>query len=245
VDLGAATGFSVLAGSGITVAGAVNSTTISGDIGTFPTSSITGLGNVVLNGTNQAGDSVTQGAKIDLQAAYNIAAGYSANTTYNPIFDLGSLTLTSGVYRDTSSFGITGALTLNANGNPNAVWIFQAGSTLTTATGSQVILEGGAKASNVYWQIGSSATIGSGSSFVGGILSDQSITLDSGATVDGRLLALNGAVTLDYSDVELPVTNEIGGGGGASVPDSGTTLCFLGSGLAALFFFGGRRIIRA
>jgi hypothetical protein len=244
VDLGAASGFSILAGSGITVAGAVNSTTISGDIGTFPTTSITGLGNVVLNGTNQAGGSATQNAKTDLLNAFNDAAGFSANVSYSPIFDLGGKTLMPGVYNDPSSFGITGTLTLNGNGNPDAVWIFQAASTLTTASSSHVILEDGAQASNVFWEIGSSATIGTDTNFVGSILSDQSITLDTGASVDGRLLALNGAVTLDNNLVTLPIAKE-NGGGGTSVPDSGSTILLLGSGLVATLIFRGRSFFGA
>src|SRR6185369_13168139 len=127
IPLLSATSFAVLAGAGITVAGAVNSTTITGDIGTFPTPSITGLGNVVLNGVNHAGDAVTQTAKNDLVTAYNDAAGRPPTTTYNPIFDLGGQTLPPGVYRDPTSFGITGTLTLDAGGDQNAVWIFQAG----------------------------------------------------------------------------------------------------------------------
>src|ERR1039457_4898948 len=167
--LGSADSFAVLAGSGITVAGAVNSTTITGDIGTFPTPSITGLGNVVLTGVNHADDAVTQNAKNDLLVAYNDAAGRSATTSYGPIFDLGGLTLTPGVYKDPSSFAITGTLTLDAGGDTNAVWIFQAGSTLITATSSVVHLINGAQPCNVFWQVGTSATIGTSSTFVGNI----------------------------------------------------------------------------
>jgi hypothetical protein len=193
VDLGSAAPFAVLAGTGITIAGA---TTIAGDIGSFPTASITGFENVTLYGTNHAGDAVTQAAKIDLLAAYTDAAGRTATTTYGPIFDLGGLTLQSGVYKDPSSFGLTGTLTLDAMGDPNAVWIFQAGSTLTTASDSMVNLIGGAQASNIIWQVGSSATLGTGTDFAGIILASESITMNTGAVTDGRLYALNGAVTL-------------------------------------------------
>ena len=134
IALGSASSFEVIAGAGITVAGAVNSTTITGDIGTYPTLSITGLGNVVLTGVNHAGDSVTQSAKTSLVTAYGTAAGATPTTTYPPIKDLGGLTLPPGVYNDPSSFAITGLLQLDAAGDPNAVWIFQAGSTLTAAT---------------------------------------------------------------------------------------------------------------
>jgi hypothetical protein len=210
VDLGSATSFAVLAGSGITFAGAVNTTTINGDIGTYPTPSITGLGNVVLNGVNHAGDGVTQGAKTDLHTAYLDAAGRTPTTTYGPIFDLGGLTLTPGVYNDSSSFGITGNLTLDAAGDPSAVWIFQAGSSLTTASSSRVYLINGALACRVFWQVGSSATIGSYSDFVGTILADTSITVGSYATVDGRVLAENGAVTFEgYNTVTASLCDNV------------------------------------
>ena len=193
VDLGTASDFSVLAGAGITNSGA---TTINGNVGTFPTTTITGFGPVILNGVNHAGDSVTQNAKIDLLTAYNDAAGRSATTTYAPIFDLVGLTLTPGVYKDSSSFSLSGSLKLDALGNPNAVWIFQAGSTLITAAGSNISLLGGAQAANVFWQVGSSATLGTASTVEGNILAFTDISLNTGATVNGRLLALSGAVTL-------------------------------------------------
>jgi uncharacterized protein YhjY with autotransporter beta-barrel domain len=201
VNLGTAGDFAVLGGAGITVAGAVNTTTITGDIGTFPTTSITGLGNVVLNGVNHAGDTVTQIAQSDLVTAYNDAAGRSASTTFAPAFDLGGLTLVSGVYNDPSSFAITGVLTLDAQGNADAVWIFQAGSTLVTASNSSVSIVNGGQACHVFWQVGSSATLGTNSNFSGNVLALTSITANTGATVIGRLLARNGAVTLDTNTI--------------------------------------------
>jgi hypothetical protein len=120
VNLGSAGSFGVLAGAGITVTGP---TTITGDIGTFPTSSITGFGNVTLTGTDHAGDVVTQNAQNDLSTAYNDALGRTATITYAPVTDLGGLTLAPGVYNDPSSIAITGTLTLDALGDPNAVWI--------------------------------------------------------------------------------------------------------------------------
>ncbi len=219
VNLGVASNFGVLAGSGITVAGAINSTSITGDIGSHPTPSITGLENVILDGVNHAGDAVTQQAKIDLAIAYADAAGRTPTTTYSPIFELGGSTLGSGVYKNPSSFSITTNLTLDAGGDPDAVWIFQMGSTLTTGPGSNVILTGGAKASNIFWQVGSSATLGTGSTLAGSILAQESITLTTGADLSGRALALTGAVTMDNNIVV--------------VPEAGSTLLF-GAGLLTL-----------
>jgi hypothetical protein len=211
VDLGNASGFAVLAGSGITVAGAVNTTTITGDIGTYPTLSITGLGNVVLNGANQTANAgLMLNSQNDLTTAFNAAAGLSATLTYAPIYDLGGQTLTSGVYNDPTSFGLTGVLTLDAQGDPNAVFIIQAGSSLTTASDSSVLLVNGAQACHVFWVVGSSATLGTGTEFVGTIMASASITADTGATVDGRLLAENGAVTLDGNTIARPVSNNVG-----------------------------------
>lgn len=198
VGLGTASAFAVLAGSGITNTGP---TTITGDVGTFPTPSVTGFGSVTLHGTNHAGDAVTQQAKTDLTAAYNTAAG-STPTTAVPT-ELGGRTLTPGVYGG-PTLGITGTLTLDTLGDPNAVFIFKAGSTLITATNSSVIVAGGATACNVYWQVGSSATLGTGSRLVGTILAATSITATTGATVQGRVLAQDGAVTLDTNTITRP-----------------------------------------
>jgi len=239
VHLGTASSFAVLAGSGITVAGAVNSTTITGDIGTSPTPSITGLGNVVLNGVNQAGNAVTAQAKIDLGAAYTDSATRAYNTTYALGYDFVGQTLTAGVYNDAKSFFLSGTLTLDAQGNPDAVWIFQAGSTLITASDSRVVLIGGAQACHVFWQVGSSATLGTDTDFMGNILALTSITLDTGATMDGRALALNGAVTLDNNSITTPICNSITG-----VPDGGSTLAMLGLGLGGLLTLRQRRVVR-
>ena len=147
---------------------------------------------------NHADDAVTQSAKSDLVTAYDEAAGRLAGMTFPPIYNLGDLTLSPGVYADSSSFGITGILTLDAGGDPSAVWVFQAGSTLTTAPGSKVLLTGGAQPGNVFWQVGSSATLGTGSLFAGTILALDDITLTTGAVVDGRVLARNGAEWRGY-----------------------------------------------
>lgn len=204
VDLGGATHFAVLAGSGITIAGAINTTTITGDIGSFATTSIMGLENMVHYGVNHAGDGVTQQGKLDLGLAFVDAAGRSPNMTFPPIAELGGLTLGSGVYSGSSSFTITETLTLDAGGDPDAVWIFQSGSTLITAPGSNVVLIGSAKASNVFWQVGSSATLGTNSHFEGSILASESISLNTGASLNGRALAMVGAVTFDNNVIQVP-----------------------------------------
>lgn len=203
VDLRSAVDFAILAGSGITIAGPVNSSSITGDIGSFPTPTITGLENLVLNGTNHAGDAVTQQAKTDLGLAYGDAVSRPATTTYADGVVL-SDTLISGVYSGTGSLAINGILTLDALGDSNAVWIIKAGSTLTTASDSMVNLINGAKAENVFWQVGSSATLGTGTQFAGTIMAFQSITLTTGVSLDGRALALNGAVTIDQLRMAIP-----------------------------------------
>jgi hypothetical protein len=202
VPLGAAGSFGVLAGAGITNTGP---TTITGDVGTFPTTTVTGSASMTINGTNHAGDGVTQQAKTDLVTAYNNAA---AQGPTNPIVaDLGGQSLPPGVYNSASSIGLTGALTLNAGGDPNAVFVFQAGSALTTASASSVVLTNGAQACNVFWEIGSSATLGTGSSFRGTVIALQSITVTTGVSIDGRVLARNGAVTLDTDTISRSACN--------------------------------------
>jgi hypothetical protein len=200
--------FAILAGAGITNTGA---TTVSGDIGSYPTLTQTGIDAgadaVTLTGDNHFGDSVTQLAKTDLVTAYNDAVGRTPTITYDPAKNLGGLTLAPGVYKDPISFAVTGTLTLDAMNNPNAVWIFQSGSTLVTAAGapgnpgSVISLINGAQGCNVFWQVGSSATINPYSDFVGNILAMQSISLKTGASVKGRVLARNGAVTLDTNTI--------------------------------------------
>jgi len=200
VGLGTATSFSVLAGAGITNTG---STTIGGDVGTFPTPAESGFGSVTLaGGTNHDGDAVTQGAKDDLVTGYNTAAGATPSKAVNT--ELGGKTFTPGVY-NAGTLAITGTMTLNTQGNPNAVFIFKAASTLVTASASQVVVIGSTNACNVFWQIGSSATLGTGSHLVGSVLALTSITATTGATIAGRLLARNGAVTLDTNTITTPV----------------------------------------
>jgi hypothetical protein len=196
VPLGTAESFVVLAGAGITNTGP---TTLNGDLGTFPTTTVSGSSSLTITGTNHGGDAVTQGAKTALVNAYNVAAGQGPTS---PIAaDLGGRTLLPGVYNSASSIGLTGALTLDAGGDPNAVFVFQAGSALTTASASLVNLVNGAQSCNVFWQVGSSATLGTGSNFRGTILALTDITVTTGATVEGRVLARNGAVTLDTNTI--------------------------------------------
>lgn len=206
VDLGKAHGFAVLAGAGITNAG---TSTVRGDVGSYPTGTITGFAAcpaadcVNLDGTNHVGDPVTKRAEHDLVAAYNDAAGRTPDTLGT---ELGGTTVTPGVYSSGSgTFEITGTLKLDAKGNPNAVFIFQMASTLTTATGSRVILRHGARACNVFWQVGSSATLGTSSSFRGSVLAFSSVTVTDGVKVIGRVLARNGAVTLDTNTIKRPL----------------------------------------
>jgi type VI secretion system secreted protein VgrG len=196
VQLGTAGSFAVLAGSGISNTGP---TTVNGDLGTFPTTTVDGAASITVTGTNHGGDAVTQGAKSDLVTAYNTAAGEGPTT---PIAaDLAGQTLTAGVYNSASSIGLSGALTLNGGGDPNAVFVFQAGSSLITASGSSVNLINGAQSCNVFWQVGSSATLGTGSTFRGTILALTSITVTTAVTIDGRVLARNGAITLDTDTI--------------------------------------------
>jgi hypothetical protein len=204
VDLASAANFAVLAGSGITIAAPVHSTFITGDIGSFPTTSITGLGNLVLDGTNHGGDGITQQAKTDLNTAYTEASGRAVDVIFPAIHDIGGQIFTSGIYQAPSSLAVTGLLTLDALGDPNAIWIFLISSTLTTASSSAVELVNGAKSGHVYWLVGTSATIGTGSDFKGTILAQQSITVTTNAMISGRALALHGAVTMDNNGVIVP-----------------------------------------
>jgi hypothetical protein len=200
IPLGSAANFAVLAGATVTSTGL---TVITGDLGLSPGTAVTGFPPGIVNGALHTGDATAAIAKTDLLTAIN-----TANALTLPILiagDLGGRTLVPGLYKSTSSLAVTGALTLDAQGDPNAVWVFQIASTLTTLTGSQIILTGGAQASNVFWVIGSSATLGTTSVFKGTIMAYASITITTGATVDGRALAEVGAVTLDSNIITKPL----------------------------------------
>jgi len=217
VGLGTADSYAVLGGSGVTNTGP---SVINGNLGTSPTPSVTGFGgapNGTVNGTIHQADAAAGSAKDDLTTAYNNAAGQGPATAHAT--ELGGSNLTPGVYNSQDgTFGITGALTLNAQGNPNAVFIFKAASTLISASASSINLVNGAQACNVFWKVGSSATLGTSSKFVGNILALQSISLNNDVTVAGRLLARNGAVTLINDTVNRArcATGTGGGGGGGT-----------------------------
>lgn len=199
VGLGTATSFAVLAASTVTNTGP---TVVSGDVGVSPGTAVTGFPpGTVTNGTIHRAGPVALQAQSDLTTAYNDAAGRTPDVTVTA--DLGGQVLGPGVYRG-ATLGLTGDLTLDAQGDAGAVFIFQAGSTLTTAPDSSVILVNGADACNVFWQIGSSATLDTDTTFVGTIMAQASITARTRATIAGRLLARTGAVTLDTNSVTRP-----------------------------------------
>jgi uncharacterized repeat protein (TIGR01451 family) len=197
VNLGTTSTFAVLAGSTITNTG---TTTINGDaggdVGLFPGTVFTGLTDVTLSGTSHLADTVANTAKTDLTTAYNDAAGRLPVTRIPT--ELGGTTLTPGVYDSADgTFQITGTLTLDAQGDPDGVFIFKSASTLITADSSKVVLTNSARYCRTFWTVGSSATLGTNSQFVGHIFAMTSITAKTGASIQGQLLAMNGAVTLD------------------------------------------------
>ncbi len=194
VALAGASTFAVLAGSSVTSTGATN---ITGDLGLSPGTSVGGFPPGILNGTQHINDASANQANLDLTAAYNDAAGRTCTDIVTLSGNIGGLTLTPGLYKSTSSLAISsGDLTFDAKGNANAVFIIQIASTLTTTSGRKVILSGGALASNIFWEVGSSATFGTTSVFKGTVLVMQTITFNTGATLDGRALARIGGVTM-------------------------------------------------
>jgi hypothetical protein len=199
--LGTAGNFAVMGASTVTNTG---DTVVTGDLGLSPGTSVTGFPPGTVVGTQHVADAVASQARTDLTAAYDAAAAQPATAVLSGQ-DLGGKTLTPGVYRFASSAQLTGTLTLDGQSNPEAAFIFQMGSTLTTATASQVVLTNGALASGVFWQVGSSATIGTGTALQGTVMALASITMVTGASIlTGRALALNAAVTLDTNHITRP-----------------------------------------
>jgi type VI secretion system secreted protein VgrG len=191
----------VLGGS--TVTNTATPTIVTGNLGVSPGSAVTGFPpGIVTGGTIHAADSVAAQAQSDLTTVYNNLASAPCNTILTGQ-DLGGKTLTPGVYCFATSAQLTGTLTLDGQGNPNAVFIFKIGSTLTTASASSVLLINSASSCGVFWQVGSSATLGTGTALAGSIVALTSITLNTGASISGRALARNGAVTLDSNNVTV------------------------------------------
>lgn len=196
IDLGGATAFGVLGSSAVTNTGP---SVVKGDVGVSPGISITGFPPGSFTGTLHQTDAVAAQAQSDLTTAFNAAAGLTPISS--GLGDLKGLTLTPGVYSG-GALSLSGSLTLD--GSATSVWVFQAASTLITASASTITLTGGATSCNVFWKVGSSATLGISSKFVGTIMANQSITATTGATVAGRLLASNAAVTLDGNTITVP-----------------------------------------
>jgi type VI secretion system secreted protein VgrG len=199
--LGTAATFAGLAGSTLTNTGP---STIVGDIGVSPGSAVVDIPvGQPTGGSIHAGDGVAATAMADLTTGYNTLAGMACGTNLTGQ-DLGGMTLAPGVYCFNTSAQVTGLLTFDAQGDTNAVFVIQMGSTLTTASNSSVVLIGGAKASNLYYQVGSSATLGTNTAFQGSIVALASVTLTTGTSLNGRALGINGAVTLDFNAITLP-----------------------------------------
>ena len=204
IPLGNADSFAVLAGSTVTNVPAAG-TIVTGDLGVWPGTAVTGFPPGIVTGTIHAGDAVAQGAQTDLTTAYNTAAGLPCPGGNNLTGqDLGGLTLDAGVYCFASSAQLTGTLTLDAQGLSDAEFVFQIGKTLTTGSASKVVFVNSTNDEELYWQVGSSATLGTDTAFVGNILALTSITLNTRANIScGRALARNGAVTMDHNRVSI------------------------------------------
>jgi hypothetical protein len=219
-SLGSAVSFAVLGGTTVTNTITVTPTTINGDLGVSPGTAITGFaltnvivgpgtvtpGTGIVTGTIHASDAVAAQAHSDAGSAYTFLVLQTCDFNYTGVTELGGRVLTPGVHCFASSAQVTGTLTLDFQGNPDAVFIFKIGSTLTTAVNSQVFVTNDGQncdGANVFWAVGSSATIGVGTQFAGSILAFTSITLNTSATVSGRALAIGAAVTMDTNTVSV------------------------------------------
>ena len=223
VGLGTAAPFAILAGT--PKVASTGATVINGNLGVSPAAAVTGFPPGIVHGTVHTADAVALQAQSDLTAAYTDAAGRPVTATHGT---LGGLTLAAGVYNAGGVvLDLTGTLTLDGHNKPNSVWIFQATSALVTASSSKVKLINGASSCNVFWQVTSSATLGSGSTFVGTIMALTSITIDNGVTVHGRALARNGEVSLINDRITSTKcfrsgTGSSAGSGGATPPNTNT-----------------------
>jgi hypothetical protein len=207
VNLGSADSFAVLGATGVT---SIGSTVLNGNLGEYPGTTISGFGPGIVNGSTYYGGPVAMQAQSDALSAYNTITGLTPTLNLSGA-TLGTggtvLTLTSGVYSFSSSVSLDGALTLSGPGD----FIFQIGTTFTTADAASIILAGGASAANVFWEVGTSATLGANNSFDGSIIATNNITLGDATSVDGRAIALSGAVNLDdnYICVPAPVPDAL------------------------------------
>jgi hypothetical protein len=234
IPLGTADSFAVLAGAKVTNTGL---SVVDGNLGVAPGTALTGFGpeNILPPGAYYSAGAVALQAQTDLTTAYNLAASQSCSPSGNLTGqDLGGLTLTPGVYCFDSSAQLTGTLTLNALGDSSAVFLFQIASTLTTASDSSVVFTNLGQGGSVYYQVGSSATLGTGTQFAGNILALSDITLTTGASIDcGRALARNGSVTMDTNSVLINTAGcESTNGSDSPVPEPGSA-SLLGLGLLA------------
>lgn len=225
VNLGTTDSFVVLGGAGVTNTGP---SVLNGDLGVSPGTSLQGFGlPAVVNGATHNNNGVAAQAQLDLATAYDVAAAQPVLPADDLTgTNLGNRTLTPGAYRYSSSAQLTGPLTLDAEGDPNAQFVFEIGSTLTTASASSVVLVNGASPCNVYWQVGSSATLGTTTAFQGNLMTLADISLNNGATVIGRLLARTaGAVTLINNVLSRPLcaTDSTSTPPGTTSPGPGTS----------------------